>query len=323
MTNTKRSARTDAHRPGAIVPTDYELLVSYALATEIDGWPVPAIGIEEVIAFQNEAREAGHRMFGNPGKCGVCGAAYKYGDLWRHEPTGEIVHLGHDCAEKYSLVADRMDFERELDAARRKTVREHTREIKRERAESFAARTPGLAAALELDHHVSRDLKAKLTQYGSLSPAQVSLALRLVDQDTQRRAREAERATEVMVAAPLGKRVTFAGVVVGAKVMESQYGSTVKITVKVETDAGSWLAWGTLPQSVADTLWDAPEADVWRAAGKDRDARTPERVRGRRVEITATLKPGREPHFAVMDRPKGRLLDAAAAVGPEAPAIGA
>src|SRR5688500_19823272 len=97
---TRRSQRTDAHRPGAIVPRDYGCIVSYALATTIDGWPVPAVNMEVVIDAQRMAQERGARMYGNPGKCGVCGACFKYGDLWLHEPTGEIVHLGHDCADK-------------------------------------------------------------------------------------------------------------------------------------------------------------------------------------------------------------------------------
>lgn len=320
MTNTnRRSRRTDAHRPGAIVPTDYVILTSYALATECGGWPVPPIGVENVIAFQNEARAAGKRIFGSLGKCGVCGASYKYGDLWRHEPTGEIVHLGHDCADKYELVADRMDFERELDGARRKSAREHAREIKAERVAGFLAAREGLAVALETDHYISRDLKAKLAQYGELSDAQVKLAFKLEKDVADRAKRDAERALEIMVPAPQGKRITFQGTVVGAKVVKSQYGSTLKITVKVETESGSWLAWGTCPTSVhggagAEGIWSDAETAAWRAAGKDGNATTGERLRGRRVEITATLKPGREPHFAVMDRPKGKLLDAASAV---------
>ncbi len=123
MTDTKtRRTRTDAHRPGAIVPTDYYPLMSYSLATTEGGWPVPSIGIEQVIAFTAEAHTAGHRVFGSVGKCGICGACFIYGDLWKHE-SGELVHVGHDCADKYSMVADRQSWERENGRVRARAAR--------------------------------------------------------------------------------------------------------------------------------------------------------------------------------------------------------
>jgi hypothetical protein len=310
---TRRSQRTDAHRPGAIVPADYGCIVSYALSTTIDGWPVPSVNMEVVIDAQNAARDRGARMYGNPGKCGVCGACFKYGDLWLHEPTGEIVHLGHDCADKYDLVADRQAFERALGAVRDRAAAEHAREIRKERTAGFLAAHAGLAAALEVDHYISRDLKDRLARTGMLSDKQVALAFKLERDVADRAKRDAERATEVMVAAPQGKRITFIGTVVGCKVQDGQWGSTLKITVKVEADGGSWLAWGTCPSDVAGGafaigVWADDETAAWRAEGKDGNATTGERLRGRKVEITSTLKPGREPHFAVMDRPRGKLL---------------
>jgi len=317
-TKTRRTKRTDAHRPGAIVPTDYIYMMSYSLAGTEDGWPCPAIGVEAALTLCREAQGEGSAVFavfGWLGKCGVCGACYRHGDLWRHEPTGALVHLGHDCADKYQMVADRMDYERELDGVRRageadrkRSAAAIARELKAERAAAWCAAQPGLAEALELDHDISRDLKAKMVQYGSLSERQIALAHKLVTDAAARVKREAERATEVMVAAPQGKRISFQGVVVGAKAVESQWGVAVKITVKVDGEGGSWLAWGTMPQGVQDDAWSDAEAAAWRAAGKDGNAKTPERICGRRVSITATLKPGREAHFALMERPNGRLL---------------
>jgi hypothetical protein len=311
---TRRAQRTDAHRPGAIVPADYAYVMSYALASQSGGWPVPPIGIDQVVEIARAARADGRAVFGSIGKCGVCGAHYTYGDLWRHEPTGEIVHLGHDCADKYALVSDRQAFERELDGARVRSAREHVREMRAEKVAAFLAANEGLERALEADHYISRDLKAKLAQHGTLSEAQVKLAMKLERDVQAQKERDAQRASEVLVAAPQGKRITFSGTVVGCKVQEGQWGSTLKITVKVETEGGAWLAWGTCPSDVAgcsgtdDGVWSPDECAAWRAAGGDPDARTGERLRGRRVEITATLKPGREPHFAIMDRPRGKLL---------------
>ncbi len=39
------ATRTDPHRPGAIIATDYEQVLYYSLATTQDGWPIPSIGV--------------------------------------------------------------------------------------------------------------------------------------------------------------------------------------------------------------------------------------------------------------------------------------
>ncbi len=56
-----------------------------------------------------------------------------------------------------------------------------------------------------------------------------------------------------------------------------------KGTIKVHTDAGVWLAWGTLPAALLDA--QPSVGDV--------------------VEFTATLKRGRDAHFALYSRPTG------------------
>ena len=57
------------------------------------------------------------------------------------------------------------------------------------------------------------------------------------------------------------------------------------MTVKVTTPAGTWLCWGTKPSMV--------------------EGHNPNegRSRGREIEFTATLKKGREAHFALFSRP--------------------
>ncbi len=48
---------------------------------------------------------------GGIGKCSVCGASYIHGDVWLHVPSGEHIHVGHDCAGKYSMLCDRRGWE--------------------------------------------------------------------------------------------------------------------------------------------------------------------------------------------------------------------
>lgn len=145
-----------------------------------------------------------------------------------------------------------------------------------------------LATALKTDHHIVRDIAARYARYGKISDAQKQLVLRL--------AREvAERSNEVTVAAPVSDRkVTFTGKVMSVKIHDTRFGSATKMTVKVTTPNGVWLAWGTVPAAILASL----------NGYEDRHAA----LRGATVEVTTTLTPGRDAHFALMSRPTGRVV---------------
>lgn len=104
-------------------------------------------------------------------------------------------------------------------------------------------------------------------------------------------AREAERKAreeEKHVAAPEG-RVKFKGTVVSKKEHESPYGLVFKITVKVETPEGSWLAWGTLPSALVAN-------------------------RGDTIELVGTLERSKDkPYFAFFKRPTNGVVTTAVA----------
>lgn len=305
--------RTDVHSPSNIIPANYSHVLSYNLPSSQDGFPIPASGVNCELDYRNpETGENGkHRedglccivairniargVFGGKwdatGKCSVCGANFVYGDVWRHDPTGEFVHLGHTCAAKYEMLADRSAWELKLgrlkDAAAKAVIRARNEEERR----AFLAENPGLEAALALagKHSILADLAAKFTTYRGLSERQVALALKLAHEVNN------PQAAEATIPAPIQDgRQTFRGVVVSVKDSDGPYGTSWKVTVKVQGNGGVWLAWGTLPASILDAN---------RAQG--RQARE---LRGATVEITATLKRGRDAHFALMDRPKGSIL---------------
>lgn len=296
-----RAERTDAHRPSVIVPAHYEPVLSYSLATSEGGWPIPSISINCephphaatvsprwccCVAAQADARDAGKQIYGAPGRCGSCGASFVYGELWRHTPTGDLVHLGHDCAAKYEMLMDRSAWELENRRVRAAAARECQKALNDDERERFLAANPGLAEALEeTDHRIVRDIKARFVEYRSLSPKQVALVLKLATE-----AKTPPKPEEAHVAAPLG-RVDFTGVVVSAKNQETNFGPVTRITVKVTAPGGTWLAWGTCPAVILD---DARKGNL--------------DLRGKVVALRATLQAGREPHFAFMKRPQGRLV---------------
>jgi hypothetical protein len=161
------------------------------------------------------------------------------------------------------------------------------KERKAEERTEFLDNHPGLAEALETDHHIVTDIKSRFVQWCNLSDKQIALVMKLHKEEKEK----AEAPEETHCKAPEGKQ-TFQGTVVSRRVKDTQWGSSIKITVKVETPEGTWLAWGTCPSSL---LYE--------------DAENPGAERGAVVEITATLTRSDDTeHFAFFKRPRGKMI---------------
>jgi hypothetical protein len=234
-----------------------------------------------------------HALFEHPtwgfqlGKCSVCGAVFGYGDLWLHEPSQELITVGHDCADQYEMMADRSAFLLEVKRFKEARAVEIKKARQAEKVARFVAEHPGLAEALQVEHRIIKDIKSGLERYGSLSVRQVQFVFSLAKSSVAAVATPV-RTEEAHVAAPEG-HTTFQGTVVSVKQQLTDYGTRTTITVKVETPEGSWLAWGTCPAAIVRQV-----------------------NRGSVVELTATLQRGRDAHFAIMSRPSGREVQVAA-----------
>ena len=290
----RAEARNDIHRKSVFQPEFYTFVGWYTLRALARKGSKAAILKSSVEAWEGseEAQDFKAMQWGDWGQCVVCGARYVMGEVWKHKETMDHIHVGWECALKYreivaagvNWVAIKKDRDAWLEGERTKV-----------KAEKFVAMHPGLAEALDVDHDISRDLKFKLGKYGDLSDRQVALAFRLRDQvaaDAAKRAAwQSERDAEAKVAAPTG-RVSIRGVVLSIKEHSSAYGDCLKMTVKVKTADGMWLAWGTIPGSIA--------ADV---------------RKGDEVAFDGEVEAGREPHFAFFKRPtKASIVGKAAAI---------
>lgn len=306
---TKRNTRTDEHAPSRIVPANYKIVATYSLATSRNrGYN--AINLPLVEAAEAEAAATGVAIFGARGKCGVCGAVYLYGDLWKHM-SGELVHMGHECADKYALWADRSEWQlaHERELAKSKILRKRERSAERaatKRAALIEA-NPDLPQLLALDHYITRDIAARYENTGELSVAQINLLRKLVADDATKRAKIRERLAELHVPAPEGRQ-TFVGTVVSVKERDGfrggvEYKATIKITVETEQGAATWMAWATVPSSITQDV-------VYSYGAPDAIAQLRNTLVGSNVEVTATLKRGNEPHFAFAKRPMMRVLGA-------------
>lgn len=277
--------RTDPHSPSNIVPSDYSHVLSYALASVANGVDVPGWNLDEAMALKKSGVQ--FAATGSLGSCSVCGANFIYGDIWCHDPTGEHIYIGHDCADKYNMLTDRSVTHVAIKRNRATAIRNSVKEIKQG---DFFKANPGLEEALQCDHYIVRDIRARFEQYFTLSPKQVALVIKLANEASN------PRPPEVTVSAPVSPiRQTFIGVVVSAKAQDSNYGLQYKMTVKVTTPDGVWLAWGTIPSGLLDQV---PSINAGRL----------ENLKGAEIEVTALLKAGRDPHFALINRPIARLI---------------
>lgn len=124
--------------------------------------------------------------------------------------------------------------------------------INTSKATAFLTSQPILAAAIQAadpakvaQNPFASDVLAKLVRYGSLSDRQVSALLNALQRASQ--------PAEVKVPAVTGKAVAITGEVVSVKWHEDRFSrsrwgaGSYKMTVKVASDAGIYLVWGSVP----------------------------------------------------------------------------
>lgn len=103
-----------------------------------------------------------------------------------------------------------------------------------------------VARAADSKNSFVRDVVGKLKYYGSISEKQKSAVLQAMQRDTDR----ANAPKEVVGDAPTG-RVEIEGVIVCTKVKETDFGSTLKMLVKLDNGATVWCS---VPNSLHDDV---------------------------------------------------------------------
>lgn len=267
----KQAIRTDDDARAYLTATGREGILSYLVETETG----PALRFSA--------------------RCGRCGGSGR--GPWIQDGGVCYECRGADTRNRTRTVSLKAyaqgERRRDTAAAKRQADRQAAAEFQRAAGEAFLAARPELAAALKVESPLLADLAERLARWGSLSDAQVALALRVAGELKARQ--DAPKA-----ACPTG-RFELAGEVVSVKWRDSGFGGAWKVTVKVSTPEGEWRTWGTLPAA----LLDAARAEGLTAEG----------LRGRAVRFTATVEPSDDdPNFGFFQRPtKGELLPAAEA----------
>lgn len=322
--------RTDPHRPGLIMPTDYQYVFSFGtMPSPGPGLPPMRFNVDRVLKMRDAGVMFGHRSVF---QCDICGAHYNHGDVWYHVPTGEHITLGHDCADKYSMFTRRSEW-REWHKQQTKLRSLAAKEKKfKMAAHKFLEERPELKAALELGRYWTdadfehwpedsehgggvkplskkdnqrryrettlADMRDKINRWGSISDATIAFALKLAAE--LKAAEEAPEPEEKHVPAPVG-RVTVRGTVVSVREQESDFGVSWKMVVKVETPDGSWLVWCTVPTSILDVFHNDHTGGAHEGLYQW--------LRGKVVQFDAALTPGKDDYFAFGSRPtRGQVL---------------
>jgi hypothetical protein len=271
------SKRTDIHREGAIIPADYEYIFSYSLSTTDGGWPVPSYNANcnldtRILGMPDKGHhpdgmccivgmhESGKPFakYGTTGKCTICGASFIYGDIWRHIPSGEYIHVGHTCADKMNYV-DRRHFE----GSRERFVNFSMKGI---RLEQFIQKNPMFKEIFDLAEKVQNkillDMRENVRNWGSLTEKQVAFAMKIVG-------RINNPATEPAPLTLSEGRVTVSGRFVGVREELGAYGYVRKGMLLVSGVDGSLAKiWTTVPSGCDPTAGESSITLTLKRGGK-------------------------------------------------------
>jgi len=291
--------RTDVHRPSApeFDPEGYELRGVFDLRPE---WPTPGEARAR-IELVNHLIGQGYRFAGvHPSdQCGHCGAHIRYAALMVRPDVAEMIYVGETCLDnRFSVSKTEFAELRKRAAALAKRHREisaHDEACAAHPALAYATYARNLRATVENRYgeravrysglewglDVATDIMFRLARSGKISDAQIRLVGRIVDEQDAKLARFAEReaarlAKETSIEPLSAGRQEIEGVVVSRKAVNSEWGVSYKMLVKL--DSGQRV-YGTEPSS----LQVGP---------------------GSRVRFTATVTPATdEPSFGFYSRP--------------------
>lgn len=249
--------RTDVHAPKNLVTEDYEYL--WCFDNRAPGF---LVGVD--MAWWRSITNFDPAMEGRgTHRCHHCGAHIRYVALLRHVPSGYAIAVGETCLDNRFERAT-AEFQKMRKAAQ---LDRQAQRIKKAR-ETFVLANPDLAfmnlAPEEYREFVDSfgpnnplarndfiaDVARKLRQYGELSDRQVEAVRRSVAKCMTWITENATRPSEVKAEVPEG-RYAITGEVISTKWYDNDFGGSLKMTIKVTTEHGTYRVWGTVPSKMA------------------------------------------------------------------------
>ena len=289
------SVRVDIHSPGSLLPDDYTCVACFSFPTGEMGAD-PECDMYEWSAWEKENPGAPTPTTHRNGGCTICGTHFRHGALLRHNPTGEVLQIGHNCARRHDLaLADTAWLRKKKKKSKLRMAELSKSRNARKRAE-ILAKHEGLEDALSADHYIIQDIACQFKRYHRLSEKQVALVMKLAA-ELAAKALLPPVPEDIEIPVPVGKHLVR-GVVVSSKDRPGYaYGSMeTKLTVKVTTDEGTWLVWGTQPVALERALDDHNHGLVY-------PNKLPS-LKGATIEFMATITASDDkPNFGFYKRP--------------------
>lgn len=262
----KNMTRTDAHRPSAINPAEYEFVAQELIPIGRYTGDI----LSDCAFLQSERARIRRHMertggtyskHAHGGNCMVCGSVNAiYTALFYHAKTNSYVRMGSDCAEKCEMgdAASFAYFRTQADNAYAAYAgKRKAQAILAENNLSAAwdlyinAGLPGTGLTYKYEEHTICDMVRKLVSYGSLSEKQFAFMGRLFAQIESRDAIAAKREAETAAAKEIP---TFDGrVEIEGKVLSYKYESETAFPGyrMLVQHADGWKVYGTAPDGVA------------------------------------------------------------------------
>ena len=170
-------------------------------------------------------------------RCDCCGHSLKYACEVVHKPTLTGYFIGRDCANTLTSLAH-LNFEGlSVAAAARAKARQNVA--------SWKTRNPQHREVIEwalndpAAHYIARDIARKVAQYRDISQRQIELVYKLRQQQIDR---AAAKAAEPQPTAPAPEgRAEVTGTVLSIKVVQNDFGSAVKLLVRLTDNNKVWV----------------------------------------------------------------------------------
>lgn len=245
-------APLNLHRESVVDPSEYRHVGEFYQGPS-EEMHEAYLGEHIALTDQGVDFDRGNVEFHANGGCAHCGSQFSYGSVFHHEVHG-FVAIGHVCAEnRFSEEIDsnamlRIKLIRDREAAKRKTLKERV-----ENGLKFADQLdamPELAEAINTDHHIIEDIRAKGFQYGSISDRQAWLIEKIAKEEAEKV--PAEEAPEPGTVPVTDERVTFTGKIVSIKEKVDHYaygGYVLKMLVECNDGEGPYRVYGSLPKA--------------------------------------------------------------------------
>jgi hypothetical protein len=239
------SARNDVHSPLNLVTEDYEYLFAWD-----SGTPGCLVGIAQSDAWREWHANGPVEIPGrevSSSQCTHCGAHIRYVALLRYVPTGQYLYVGETCLDNRfgRATADfhQLRKQAQLDREQQRLLTAWN---------DYKAQHPGVnfdLLATSTNPFIC-DVLGKGRKYGNLSDRQLDAIVKAFERDVQREIEQALRVEAPKADCPEGKRLTITGRLVSRKWKETQFGSVEKCLVVVDTSAGEYKVWGSIPQAL-------------------------------------------------------------------------